>query len=107
MAAYQLAVLRERDVALDDAGTLPRCGLVRLLGVFRELQRRTAVPDREVCAAEGAVFALHQPVLQRAFIHALNQVERPRPKLDRTAIFLAVLMAPIVVSCIGDDDDAG
>ena len=78
MAAYELAVPRERDVALDDAGTLPRSTLVRLLGVLGELQRRAAVPDREVGAMERPVLALHQPVLQRAFIHALNQVERPR-----------------------------
>ena len=99
MAAHELAVLRERDVAFNDPRTLAHCALIRLLGMFGELQRRTTMPDREVSPAERAVLTLHQPVLERPFIHAVDQVERPRPKLDRIVIFLAV-MAPIVVAAV-------
>ena len=105
MAAYELRVLCERDVALDNPRTLQCRALVRFLGVFGKLQRRTAMSDREVCATETIVFALHEPVFQRAFIHAINEIERSGSKLNGI-IFLA-LMTPIVVIGAGRRHNTG
>ena len=105
MTAYELRVLCECDVALDDPGTLQRSGLIRLLRMFGKLQRRSAMSDREVGTLETIVFALHQPVLQWAFIHAINEIEGARSKLDGI-IFLA-LMTPIVVIGGGRRHDTG
>ena len=82
VAAHQLAVLGEGHVALHDARAHARAGLVGLLGVLGELQRGAAMADGEVGAVERAVLALLQLVLERAFVHAVDQIERPRAELD-------------------------
>ena len=48
MAAHKLAILGDSNVALNDAGTHPHVGDVRLLGVLGKLQARAPVPDGEV-----------------------------------------------------------
>src|SRR5215510_16014410 len=101
-------MLREGDVAFDDARAHPRARLVGLLGVLGELQRGAAVSDGEVSAAEWAVLALLQFVLQRAFVHAVDEVERARPELDAlvgtTRIVVAIVVGPRARSGGGGDD---
>src|SRR4029453_9829928 len=91
VAADQLAVRRERDVALDDAGAHAGGGLVGLLRVLGELEGRAAVADREVGLPERPVLALLEAVLERAFVQALHEVERPRADLDRAVAVRAAV----------------
>jgi hypothetical protein len=90
VAAHQLAVGGEADVALHDAGAHAHRGLVGLLRVLGELQRRAAVADREVGFAERARGAFLQALLQLARPHGVHQVERPRPELHGAAFPIVV-----------------
>ena len=98
VAAHELAVLRERHVAFDDARAHARAGFVGFLRVFGKLQRRAAMRNREVGAAERTVLALEQPRLERPCVHALHQVERARAELDGLigAFVVAVVIIVIV-----------
>src|SRR6185436_4870205 len=87
------ALLGERRVALDNARAHPGARLVRLFGVLGELQRRAAMPDGEVGAAERAVLALHQLVLQRSFVHSVHEVERAWPQLDGVVVLAVAIGA--------------
>src|SRR5688572_12994006 len=81
MAADELAVLGEGDVALDDAGSHARARLVGFLRVLGELHGRTAVRNGEVTAMERAVLAAQEPGLERTVIHALHEKEGAWPEL--------------------------
>ena len=94
VAAHQLAVLRECDVALDDARAHARRGLVGLLGVLGELERGAAMADGEIGAVERPLLALLQLVLEPPVVDAVDQVERPRAELD------AGVALPVVVSIV-------
>jgi len=82
VAAHQLPVLREGDVALDDAGALARGRHVRLAGVLRELQPGSAVSDGEVAPEKRPLGAGRELALEPPLVHVVDQVERTRPQLD-------------------------
>src|SRR5262249_13792563 len=86
MAADKITIPGEGYVAFDDSRAHPRAGLVGLLRMLGELERTPAVTDREIGAAERAVPALHQLVLQRPFVHSLHEVERTWSELDRFVV---------------------
>jgi len=52
----------------------------RLPGVFRKHQRGAAMADGKIGLAERAG-ALRQLLLQRAVLHLVHEIERPRPDL--------------------------
>ena len=85
VAADQLGVLGEGDVALQDAGAHARGGDVGLRRVLREEQRRAAVADREVAGAVAALArgAALQVVLEPARAQPVEQVEGTRAELHR------------------------
>ena len=86
MPADELAILGECDVALDDPGAHTRARFVGFPRVFGKLQWRAAVCDREIRAAERAATALLEPRLERAIVHAIDQVERALAQLDDVGI---------------------
>ena len=88
MAADELAVLGEGHVAFDDAGAHARrrdVGFARMLG---ELQRGAAMADREVGPVERPCLALLEGVLQRPFVHVVDQEERTRPEMGERLVAL-------------------
>jgi hypothetical protein len=96
MATHERTIAGEGDVALDDAGTHARGGFVGFACVFRELQRRAAVADREIGALERAVLAAFELRLQRTRVHAGHQIKRPRADLRRSAVATAGHHAPLI-----------
>src|SRR5262249_33931046 len=81
MPADQLAVLGEGYVAFQYTRAHTRRGLIGFLGMLRKLERRAAVPDREIGARERSL-ALPQFVLERTILHLLDQVEWARSELN-------------------------
>jgi hypothetical protein len=49
--------------------------------MFWEQQGSATMRDGEIGAVERPVLALHQAILELAFVHTLNQVERARTEL--------------------------
>jgi hypothetical protein len=80
MAAHQLLVLGEGDVALDHARAHARRRQIGLPAMLGKLQRRAAVADREIASVErpGALAELR---LQRPVLHLVDEVERARTDL--------------------------
>src|SRR4029453_15726248 len=93
VAAHQRTVLGERGVALDDPRPLPSPRVVGLLRVRGELQCRAAMTDGEVGPMERTRLALAELRLQRARVHAVDEIERPWPPLDLLAA--AVVAIPV------------
>ena len=91
VTADELAVLGERNVALDDARALTRAGGVRLFGVFRQQQRRAAMRDRELGAANEIIRAAQQFALEFALVHAIDEPQRAFAHLDG---WIATLVVP-------------
>ena len=91
MAADEFAILRERDVALDDACALARRGHVRLACVLGELKRGAAVADREVGRLERAGGALLERRLEFAVGHGVDEERRPGAELDGSTLHGRVL----------------
>jgi hypothetical protein len=82
VAAHQLAVLGECDVALDPSRTHARGGEVGLLRVLRKLERGAAVPDREGARPRGLLAAALELAPQRAGPHGLDEVVGTRSDID-------------------------
>jgi hypothetical protein len=82
MPADEAAILGEGDVAFDDAGAHPGSGQNAFPRVFRELQRRAAVGDRELTGSVGPVRAAGpEPFLRRTLLHRVDEVEGARSEL--------------------------
>ena len=75
------AVLGEGHVAFDDAGAHAGGGFVGFLRVLGELQRRAAMPDREVAPPERPV-ALPELRLERALGHLPHEIKGAGTELD-------------------------
>src|SRR5262249_34033890 len=76
VAADELSVARERDVALEDAGTHASARLVALLRVLGKLQRSAAtMADRERRPPERSVTALLEGALQPAGTQFADEIE--------------------------------
>jgi len=87
MAAYQLAIAGEGDVALHNASAHARRRHVGFPRVLGELQRRAAMADREVSPVKRPVDALLQGRLELALVHILDEEEGARAKLHAGIIF--------------------
>jgi hypothetical protein len=82
VAAHQLPVPGERDVALDPSRTHARGGEVGLLRVLRKLERGAAVPDREGARPHALLAAALELAPQGAGPHRLDEVVGTRSELD-------------------------
>eukprot|EP00959_Pyramimonas_sp_CCMP1952_P171194 3577052-Pyramimonas_sp.AAC.2 len=77
VAADQMAILGDGDVALDDASAHARGGGVGLVGVLGELQGGTAMSDGEGMGLHhkvGVIEASLELGLQSGRLHVVNQV---------------------------------
>ena len=98
VTADELAVLRERHVALLDARAHARAGDVALLRVLGELQRAAAaVADRELRLVEGAVGARLQLALEGARAHLVDEVVGTRADLDGVAVVAVEAIVVVIV----------
>ena len=79
--ANQNLVFCESDIALHNAGAHDHRRLIGFARMFRELQRRTAMPNGHFSTPEGVLAARLQPLLQRPRIHITDQIEGPRANL--------------------------
>ena len=80
--AHELEILRERDVALERAGTHAIRGLVSFERVLRQHEPRAAMADRERGPARRLVEASLQARLQLAVAHVRDEERGARPELD-------------------------
>jgi Holliday junction resolvasome RuvABC endonuclease subunit len=92
----QLPGLGKGNVAFHDASAHACGGFIRLLGMLGELKRGAAVADPEVGLHEGLVAALLQCTFERARIHILDKIIRPRTHLDVEELPVLSLKALIV-----------
>ncbi|MEZ5600797.1 MAG: hypothetical protein R3F36_07300 [Candidatus Competibacteraceae bacterium] len=97
----QLAVFSEGHVALDDAGPHACPSHIRGVGVLGELQGGAPMADGKVGTVEGAALALRQPVLEAAFVHAVDQVERPGTELYAAVFSIVVILVQIAIGVVG------
>lgn len=83
VAAHELTVAGECDVALQDASAHARTGIESLASVLGELERATAVGDgEERRVADGLLSARLELLLERALVHLVDEPERSRTDLD-------------------------
>jgi hypothetical protein len=74
VAAHEFLVFGERNIALEDTGTLPTSGSETFEGVLGELKGCAAMRDDEVGGAERPFGAGLQLSLQRAIVHVVDEV---------------------------------
>ena len=91
MTADEFLVLREDDVAFDDAGAHSGRGLIGLARMLGKLHRGAAVADGEVAAFERTVGAGEEGLPKGAVRHVVHEEKGSRAQLD------AVAAAPVVV----------
>jgi hypothetical protein len=107
VAADQVSVLGERDVALHDARSHACAALVGFLRVLRKFQSAAAMSDRKARTIERAVLAFLHTILELTFVHALDQVEGTRAELHGRVVYQlamrveeATAVIPIVIPAI-------
>lgn len=93
VAAYELLVFGESDIALEDTGALSAGSIETFERVLRELEGSTAVGDNEVSGVEGSFRARLELLLQRTFVHVIDEVVGSVANLD---IELGAAMASVV-----------
>ena len=86
MAADQLEIPREGDVALDDAGAHAGGGIVGFTRVLGKLQGCAAMSNREVGSLERPLGAGSQLVLERPLLHIVHEEERARSELNVSTV---------------------
>lgn len=82
VAADQLLVVGESDIALDDSGTHPPGGCIALSSMLGELQRCAAMGEDEVGGCKRAFGAGLQLGFQGALVHIVDEVVGTRAQLD-------------------------
>ena len=97
--AHEFLVLGEGHVAFQNAGAHARAGFVGFLRVFRKLQGRAAVADREIALLERALRARFEFGLERAWAHVVNEKKRAWAKLHVEII--KKMIAPMVLEAGG------
>ena len=66
-----------------------------------ELQGGAPMADGKVGTVEGAALALRQPVLEAAFVHAVDQVKRPGTELYAAIFSIVNILVQIAIEVVG------